>query len=246
VVDAYQRTYYAQTANIDWNVGRLMQALDRLGLAENTILVFPSDHGEMFGAHGRRAKYIFYEEAARVPFLMRWPGHVAAKLTTDALLGTTDIMPTLLSLLNLPVPRSVEGMDLSSVALGQSTKTPEAAHMQGMGTTAAWTDGTEWRAMRDHEYTYAVYHRDGRELLFHHRSDPYQMRDLAEEKSAAATLRHYRENSQAWRKERNDTFEACTWYRDRWTRDRNIISTATGVKQDVAALQQIRSKWFKE
>ena len=115
-----------------------------------------------------------------------------------------------------------------------------------MGTTTAWTDGTEWRGLRDHEYTYAVYRRDGRELLFHHRSDPYQMRDLAEEKSAAATLRHYREMSQAWRKERNDTFEACTWYRDHWTRDRNITLTASGVKQDLAALEQLRAKWPRE
>ena len=245
LIDAYQRAYYAQTANLDWNVGRLTEALDRMGLAGNTILVFTSDHGEMFGAHGRRAKYIFYEEAVRVPFLIRWPGHIPAKLTSDALLGTPDIMPTLLSLLNLPVPSSVEGVDLSRHALGQGTSTPDAAHMQGMGTTAAWSDGTEWRGMRDHEYTYAVYRRDGRELLFHNRSDPFQMRDLAEEKSAAASLRHYRDRSQAWRKERNDTFEACTWYRDHWTRDRNIILTASGVEQDLAALEQIRAKWFK-
>jgi arylsulfatase A-like enzyme len=245
VIDDYQRAYYAQTANIDWNVGRLMEALDRVRLTGNTIFVFTSDHGEMFGAHGRRAKYIFYEEAARVPFLMRWPGHIPAKLTSDALLGTTDIMPTLLSLMNLPTPRSVEGADLSRHALGQGGNGPDAAHLQGMGTTAAWTDGTEWRGLRDHEYTYAVYRRDGRELLFHHRSDPYQMRDLAGEKSAAPTLRHFREKSQAWRKERNDTFEACTWYRDHWTRDRNIISTATGVTQDLAALEQLRAKWLK-
>jgi len=245
VIDAYQRTYYAQTANIDWNVGRLMDAIDRMHLAEDTVFVFTSDHGEMFGAHGRRAKYIFYEEAARVPFLMRWPGHIPAKLTSDALLGTPDIMPTLLSLLNLPVPRSVEGVDLSRHALGQGGSAPDAAHLQGMGTTAAWTDGTEWRGLRDNEYTYAVYRRDGRELLFHHRSDPYQMRDLTGERSAAATLHHYRQKSQAWRKERNDTFEACTWYRDHWTRDRNITLTATGVKQNLAALDKIRANWPK-
>jgi hypothetical protein len=47
--------------------------------------------------------------------------------------------------------------------------------MQGMGTTAAWQDGTEWRAFRDHEFTYAIYHRDRKELLFHHRRDPLQL-----------------------------------------------------------------------
>ena len=243
MIDAWQRVYYAQTANIDWNVGRLMEALERTNLAGDTIFVFTSDHGEMFGAHGRRAKCIFYEEAARVPFLVRWPGHIPAKLVSDALLGTTDIMPTLLSMMDLPVPPSVEGVDLSRHARGEAGSVPDAAHMQGMGTTAAWTDGTEWRALRDHEYTYAVYRRDGHELLFRHRTDPYQMRELSEDRSQAAVLRYYRERSQAWRKERNDTFESCTWYRDHWTRDRNIVMTAAGVKQDLAALERIRAQW---
>jgi arylsulfatase A-like enzyme len=243
-VDAFQRAYYTQTANIDWNVGRMLEVLDRAKLADNTILVFTSDHGEMFGAHGRRAKYIFYEEAARVPFLMRWPGHIPAKLTSEALLGTPDIMPTLLTMLDLPVPGSVEGSDLSRHVRGEGGSGPDAAHMQGMGTTAAWTDGTEWRALRDHEYTYAIYRRDGRELLLRHRTDPYQMRDLASEKSEAATLQHYREKSQAWRKAHNDTFESCTWYRDHWTQDRNITMTAKGVAQDLGELARIRQKWL--
>jgi hypothetical protein len=127
---------------------------------------------------------------------------------------------------------------------GPAAARPNAAHMQGMGTTAAWTGGTEWRDLRDHEYTYAIYRRDGRELLFHHHSDPYQVHDLDGERPAAATLRHYRENSRAWRKEHNDTFESWTWYRDHWTRDRNIILTASGVKQDLTALEKIRAKWL--
>ena len=243
LIDGFQRAYYAQTASIDWNLGRIVKALDEQGLADNTILVFTSDHGEMFGAHGRRAKYIFYEEAARVPFLMRWPGHIPAKSTTDALLGTTDIMPTLLSMLNLPVPRAVEGTDLSRQALGKGGAGPREVHLQGMGTTAAWQDGTEWRAVRDQEYTYAVYRRDGSELLFHNRRDPFQMRNLAGEKSASAALREYRGRSERGRKERNDTFEACTWYRDHWTTDRNITMTATGVRQDLGKLKDVLTRW---
>ena len=199
----------------------------------------------MFGSHGRRAKYIFYEEAARVPFLVRWPGRAPAKQVSDALLGTPDIMPTVLSLMGLPVPKAVEGVDLSAHVLGKGGASPEAAHMQGMGTTAAWTDGTEWRALRDHEYTYAIYRRDGRELLFHNRTDPYQLRNLAEDRSQAATLQHFREMSQRWRKERNDTFQSCTWYRDHWTQDRNIAMTATGTKQDLGPLNKITAEWFK-
>lgn len=85
-------------------------------------------------------------------------------------------MPTLLSLMGLRSPRTVEGTDLSGLALGRGGSGPDAAYLQGMGTTAAWQDGTEWRAMRDKQYTYGIYRRDGRELLFDNIADPYQMK----------------------------------------------------------------------
>ncbi len=244
IVHDWQRAYYAQTASIDNNVGRLMKALTDAGLDDNTIVIFTSDHGEMFGSHGRRAKYIFYEEAARVPFLIRWPKHVPAKLVSDCLLGTPDIMPTVLSMLNLPIPKAVEGKDLSSHAFGKGGSDHDAAHMQGMGTTAAWKDGTEWRALRDHEYTYAIYHRDRSELLFNNRNDPFQLNDLALDRTQTAKLAHYRQLSANWRLQQNDSFEACTWYQGRWTTDRNITSTAKGVGQDLAKLKTINNKWF--
>jgi arylsulfatase A-like enzyme len=156
-VDDEVRAYYAQTANLDWNLGRLMKALDDQGIADNTILVFTSDHGEMFGSHGRHGKLIFYEEAARIPFLIRWPAKIKPHTVSDVLLGTPDIMPTLLSMLNIPVPTGVEGADLSKPLISGSGAAPEIANLQGMGATAAWADGSEWRATRDHEFTYATY-----------------------------------------------------------------------------------------
>jgi arylsulfatase A-like enzyme len=102
----------------------------------------------MFGAQGRRAKNTFYDEAVRVPFLMRWPGHISAGSVSDACLNTPDIMPTLLSLLGLPVPEGVEGMDLAHCALGRPGPEPEAAWMQCTGATAIFEDGHEWRALR--------------------------------------------------------------------------------------------------
>jgi len=237
------KAYYAQLANLDWNIGRLMKTLDELGLRDNTLLVFTSDHGEMFGSHGRHGKLIFYEEAARIPFLIRWPKAIRPKSISDVLLGTPDIMPTLLSMMGIPIPSTVEGIDLSRSILEGAGSNPEAAHMQGMGATAAWADGSEWRGLRDHEYSYAIYQRDRKELLFNHRKDPYQLINLAEERSNIARLSHYRNLSEAWRKERNDTFEPCTWY-ERWTEDRNITMTATGVTQDLHALKTITDAWF--
>ncbi len=227
-LEEWRRNYYAMTANLDWNVGRLMAALDALGLADDTIVVFSSDHGEMFGAQGRRAKNIFYEEAARVPFLVRWPGHVEAGTTSDACISTVDVMPTLLSMMGLPIPDAVEGMDLSHCALGQPGPEPDAAFLQNTGACAAWVDGHEWRALRDKRYTYAVYRVDRSELLFDNGSDPYQLADLAADPAHAKTLDRFRTMLAAKMESLNDTFEACTWYRDHWIEDRIILRGAKG------------------
>lgn len=237
------RIYYAQTRSIDRALGRLLNALDEMGVAKDTILVFTSDHGEMFGAHGRRAKNIFFEEAIRIPFLIRWPARLKPSVS-DACFHSPDIMPTLLGLLGLPVPRAVEGADFSSYLTGKTTRTPEAAYLQGMGTTAAWRDGSEWRAIRDGRYLYAVYRSDGKELLFDHRRDPLQTKDLSGERSHRATLEHFRAQLRRWMKEHNDTFEACTWYERNWTVERNIIKTASGVGQDLDKLNEILRKTF--
>ncbi len=112
-LETWRRGYHAQLASIDWNLGRLLTALETTGAAERTIVVFTSDHGEMFGAHGRRAKNIFYDEACRVPLLIRWPQRIPAGSRSDVCLSTVDLMPTLLALLGLEPPPGMEGMDLS-------------------------------------------------------------------------------------------------------------------------------------
>jgi arylsulfatase A-like enzyme len=210
------------TANLDWNIGRLLRAIDEAGIGDNTIVVFTSDHGEMMGAQGRRAKNIFYEEAVRVPFLVRWPGRIPAGTTSDACLNTPDIMPTLLGMCGLPIPAKVEGADLSHCAFGKSGPEPEAAFMQNTGACAIWEDGYEWRALRSQQYTYAIYRKDRKELLFDNLKDPYQLHNLAGRPGQEQTLNHFRTQLKTRMNELGDTFEASTWYRDHWVKDRII------------------------
>ena len=254
----WMRVYYAMTANLDRNIGRLLHAIDDLGLRDNTIFVFTSDHGEMFGAQGRRAKNIFYEEAVRVPFLVRWPGQIPTAHVSDACLNTPDIMPTLLSMLELPIPGEVEGRDLSNTQkypgechtafipgeahtgdliplilirkntpFHQPADEPDAAFMQGMGCTAKWEDGYEWRALRTKRYTYAIHRPDRSEKLFDNVADPFQTRNLIDESKSTGLRDQFRIVLQQRMNAINDTFEACTWYRDNWTEDRIIRRTAT-------------------
>lgn len=226
-IPEFQRVYYAMNANLDWNIGRLLEAVEAAGIADHTLIVFSSDHGEMFGAHGRVQKMTFYEEAVRVPYLMRWPGVIPRGQVSDACLGTPDIMPTVLGLMGLPIPEEVEGMDLSPLARGMRGPEPEAALLQGMGHTYLWVDGFEWRGLRDKRYTYARYRTDGSELLFDNISDPLQTRNLIEDPAHKVASDRMRGSMKAKMDSLNDTFELCSWYRDNWTDgNRNILRGA--------------------
>ncbi len=221
----WMRVYYAMTANLDDNIGRLMEEINALGLNENSIIVFTSDHGELFGAHGRRAKNIFYEEAVRVPFLVKWEGHLKGA-KRDFVFNTVDVMPTLLSMMELPVPEEVEGSDYSACLAG-TEDAEEGALMMCTGPTAIFGDGNEWRAYRTKQYTYGVFKSDGLELLFDNLADPYQMRNLAEEPDYSTLKEELKQKM--WKKmnEIGDSFENNSYYEKNWVKDRKIVRTAT-------------------
>jgi len=234
VIQNEKRFYSGMTANLDRNIGRLMKAIEDAGIAGETIVVFTSDHGEMFGAHGRRAKNIFYDEAARVPFLVRFTTKIKPGTASDACLNTVDIMPTLLGLCGLGkrIPKDVEGMDLSQAAFGKTGPEPEAALLMNTGACASWEDGHEWRALRDKRFTYAVY-RGGaklprKEMLFDNSRDPYQMKNLADDPAQAAEIKRFREMLRDKMSDLRDDFPESTWYRDHWTKDRIITASARG------------------
>ena len=222
----WMKVYYAMVANLDENIGKIMQKIDDLGIAEDTIFVFTSDHGEMFGAQGRRAKNIFYDEAVRVPFLMKWQGHIDKATRTDVPFNTVDIMPTLLSMMDLPIPEAVEGTNLAGAALGNSAYN-KASFMQGTGATAKWEDGHEWRGVRSDRYTYAKFLSDGKEFLFDNAVDPYQMTNLIDSpahKTEQDDLKQFMSDKMA---EIGDKFRPSTWYEKNWTNDRKIFADIT-------------------
>jgi arylsulfatase A-like enzyme len=231
MLDEWMRVYYAMTANLDGNIGRLQNAIREAGIEDNTVLVFTSDHGECFGAHGRMKKNIFYEEAARVPMIVKWPEAIPAGHKSDACLSNVDIMPTLLGLVGVDVPDAVEGMDLSHCARAEAGPEPEFAFLQNTGACAAWQDGHEWRAIRTKQYTYAVYKADGKELLFDNAADPYQRVNLATADTSTEPLEglraELRRKMGAKMEELKDNFELSSFYRENWvSEDRLIMSTA--------------------
>ncbi len=216
-LESWRRIYYGMVANLDDNFGRLTEAIRKLGLWENSIVIFTSDHGELFGAHGRRAKNIFYEEAVRVPFFLH--GHDFAPGHCDANFNTVDIMPTLLSYMDLPIPATVEGKDKKQELCGE-TQSDEGSLMMGTGPTAIWGDGYEWRALRTKRYTFAVYKKDGKELLFDNLCDPGQTVNRIDDPAYADVAAALREEMYAKMASIHDNFRDNSYYRDHWAKDR--------------------------
>ena len=132
---------YGMIALLDDHVGRILNKLDELGLRENTIVMFMSDHGDMMGDHWLLNKGPFhFEGLLRVPFIWSWPGHIAEGVTTEALASLLDFAPTVLDLCNVPIPEGdvppkVEavqqsdpwpGRSLRPVLLGKATSVQDA------------------------------------------------------------------------------------------------------------------------
>jgi arylsulfatase A-like enzyme len=159
----------------------LLETLDRAGAAEDTIVIFTSDHGDMMLSQGLTTKLYPWDESIRVPFLMRYPrrfGRRGHKIRTP--LNAPDIMPTLLGMSGLPIPDSVEGTDWSASILGRAHPPPEAAAFLNLPvpiTEARRYGFAEYRGLRSERYTYVRSIR-GPWLLYDNLRDPYQMNNL--------------------------------------------------------------------
>ncbi|MDA0337795.1 MAG: sulfatase-like hydrolase/transferase, partial [bacterium] len=113
---ALQGVYYGMVRFLDDGLAQITAALDRLGLRENTIVVYCSDHGDFMGEHGMQCKGgVFYDCLTRVPLVVSWPGQVAAGIREDSPVNLIDIVPTVLGLQGLDVPASMHGQLLPSV-----------------------------------------------------------------------------------------------------------------------------------
>ena len=111
--------YDSEIRHMDEQIGSLLATLRALGLERDTLVVITADHGEAFGEHGYVGHGRFlYEEIVRIPLIAAWPGRIAEGVTVDAPVGLIDVAPTILSLLDLPLPEFTTGIDLSLMLRG--------------------------------------------------------------------------------------------------------------------------------
>ncbi len=177
----YYRHYLAMVRALDEMVGTLLRYLDERGLADNTLVVFTSDHGTESGAHGDPSfwhKMHPYDTTVRIPWLMRCPGRIPPAHICDTLIAPTDLMPSLCGFCDVPIPPTCEGHDVSPQWMGAGGGPDAALLMNFVGHVNHACDGKEWRAVRTRTHTY-VRHIDGAEELYDLTVDPWQQTNLA-------------------------------------------------------------------
>ncbi|NUP98692.1 MAG: sulfatase [Armatimonadetes bacterium] len=174
--------YYAAITALDQQLMRLLEKLDQRDLAANTVVVYTSDHGELLWSHGRLRKQQPWDEAVRVPFVIRWPEAIPAGVDRPGCLSLVDLAPTLLSLLGCEVPAAMEGSDLAAYLRAETEQAPSSSFiMDLMPVDEGLAQNLRpWRGVRTARHTYARW-LDGRcWLLYDNLADPDQRCNLAE------------------------------------------------------------------
>lgn len=203
------RNYYAACALLDDCFRDLTGALDRLGIAGDTIVLFMADHGEMAWSQGLLRKLAPWEESVSIPLLVRYPALLGRKAAAPrAPINIPDIMPTLLGLAGLEIPASVAGTDYSPLLRGRSMPDAPASAYLNMPVPVwdARMDGlAEYRGVRTDRYTY-VRSVDGPWLLYDNRADPFQRRNRVADPAFARVRERLEAELTGWRRRLDDAF----------------------------------------
>jgi len=208
--------YYAHITALDGCLGRIGHAIEQLGMAGDTILVFTSDHGEMNGSQGHDRKMRPWDESILVPFLLHLPDGTGRQI--EAPFGLPDIMPTLLDLVGVPVPDGVEGVSFANHMLGQAEAPFEASLFGCYVPFANYTNehgGREYRGVRTSRYTY-VRDLKGPRLLYDNQEDAYQLENLCNQSEMRAVQTHLEGMLADLLERQCDTFSTRRELLDRW------------------------------
>jgi arylsulfatase A-like enzyme len=168
-VRLHRREYYAILSHADQQIGRILTALDTLGLADDTVVCFSSDHGLAVGQHGLMGKQNQYDHSVRIPLILAGPG-IPRGQTVEALVYHNSLFPTACELAGVPIPPEVETRSLLGLITGTATEHHDAVY-------GAYKDLQ--RMVRTKEHKLIVYPEARRVQLFDLGNDPWETRDLA-------------------------------------------------------------------
>jgi uncharacterized sulfatase len=166
--------YYGMTSMMDKYIGKILDKLEELGLADNTIVVFTTDHGHFHGHHGLIAKCIFnYEDMQRIPFIVAGP-NVPVEQKNDALQSLVDLAPTFLSATGNAIPRSMTGVDQKEVWFGEQDAARDHVIIENRHQPTKFNT----RTYVDKRYKISVYYNQEYGELFDLQEDSGELKNL--------------------------------------------------------------------
>ena len=179
----YLYIYARMIEMLDADVGRVLRAVKDAGQAENTVIVFTSDHGDGRGRHKHVSKWYPYDEAMKVPLIVSCPGRIAKGVDRTHLVSGTDIMPTLCDYAGIDTPKPCAGMSLRPLLAGRDAK---------WRTYLVADYGPAGHIVRTGRYKYSTYKGDPVEQLFDMRADPWEMKNLYQDAQYASVMAEHR------------------------------------------------------
>ena len=182
------RGYYASVSFMDQQLGRVLDALERLGQADRTIVLFFGDHGWHLGEHTHWQKMSLMEESVKAPLIISAPGMRGNGRASRALVEFIDFYPTLAELCGLTAPAELEGVSLAPLLDDPSASVKDAAFSQ-----VQWEGRIFGRTVRTDRYRYIRWEGDGGgEELYDHQTDPREFENLASDPQHGDVLERMR------------------------------------------------------
>ena len=207
--------YYEHIVALDKCLGQLHNAIEKSGISEKTLVVFTSDHGEMMGSQGIRArqKQVPWIESVAVPFLLRYPAKYKEAKEVAVPINTPDVLPTLLSIAGLPIPDHIEGEDMSKAITDDSFGSDKAALIINVSPFAAIRE--PYRGIYTSRYAY-VKILEGPWLLYDNVEDPLQMDNLIDKPGYEQLQAKMEAALQRELEKIGDEFRPREYYIDKW------------------------------
>ncbi len=194
--------YYGLIAMVDRAYGRVLRALEESGQADNTIIVYTSDHGDMMGDHGLMQKGVFYEGATHIPLMIHVPWLSRRQVMMDQQFNLVDLMPTMLDLLHAGVPAGLDGRSRAGALRDPSSWQTEDIVIEWHGEEDHSVDGRSLRTADNWKLN--LYHGDTPEL-YDLNTDPGELRNLGRDAAQRDRIRQLADRIFAWQKQHGDT-----------------------------------------
>lgn len=183
--------YYGNVEHIDHEIGRLLDCMDKQGVLDDTLIIFTSDHGDMLGDHNMWRKTYAYESSAHIPMLVRLPKDLQKNIVarSDKPVMLCDVMPTILDILGVNIPDSVDGMSMLSLIKQGSCAWRDYMHGEHC---SCYAESEEMQYLTDGKIKYIWFPRTDREQLFNLKNDPHELHNLVDDPNYAAWLKKLR------------------------------------------------------